>query len=1850
MSVGGVGGAGLGTGMPPPAVEGFRLSPQQRRLAQLSGEEAGPFRAQVAVRIEGPLAPAILHASLERVAARHEILRTVFFRPPGFAAPLQRICDPATVAMREADLSHLDEAQRTAEVEEAWQRGLVEPIHLGAKPTVRAELLRLAPATHLLLLRLPALCSDRLGLRGVVRELVRTCAGETDGEPPAQYADVAEAFLGFLESAETEAGREFWRRHEVADAGTARLPGERPAPPETPFAPGVLAFPIPAPVSEALRAAAGRLEVSLPSLFLAAWQCLLGRLCGGPGVKVSASFPGRAFEGLEEAPGLFARWLPIAGAIEPGLRFAAAARWIEAVSAEHAGNQDFFDGADSARFGFELAAKELPRRAGDLAFRVEREHACLEPCLVRLAVLADPSGDEAELLFDTVRISERQVEFLAGRLVRLLADATRDPDSAVDALALVGEAEHRWLTEELNATAFTFPGEARLDVRFREQATRTRDRVAVISEGRQLTFGELDDASKQLARSLAALEVGLETRVAICVERSPEMVVAILAVLKAGGAYVPLDPSYPRERLALMLEDSRAAVLLTQRSLADLLPACGVRVIFLDEPWPEPMDSCGADLGGHSLPAGLAYVIYTSGSTGRPKGVMISHRAILNRLCWMARRFPLAADDRVLQKTPLSFDASIWEIFAPLLEGATLVLARPDGHREPAYLAQLIDEQRITVLQMVPPQLAALLDEAAPESCRGLRRVFCGGDAFPAALRDRFQQRFAAALSNLYGPTESSIDAAFWECRPGEAGAVVPIGRPLDNVRLYLLDAGFAPVPCGQVGELHIAGAGLARGYLGRPEATAERFLPDPFAGQPGERLYATGDLARHREDGAIEFLGRRDHQVKVRGVRLELGEIEAALRRHPGVREAVVLVCGEGADKRLVACVVPAGDAPPASELRGFLRQSLPEVAVPGGFVPLPALPLLPNGKVDRTALAAVSDEPEREEGEALRTPTEEVLAAIWADVLGREGVGRNDSFFDLGGHSLLATKMVSRVRRVFHAEVSLRRLFDRPTVAALAADLDAARGEGAPAPLRRMPRGDFPPLSFAQRRLWFLAQVDPGNPVYNIANALRVRGRLQVAPLAAALREVVRRHEALRTTFPSEQGEPRQRIAPSLDLPLPVGDLSGLPRAAREAEARRLVDAEARRPFDIARGPLLHPLLLRLELEEHVVILTLHHIVGDAWSSALLIRELAALYDAFAQGLPSPLPELPIQYADFAAWQHEWLQGEVLDEQLRYWKRLLSGAPPVLDIPADRPRPAAPTTRGGHLYLQLSEALTEGLKGIGRREGATLFMVVTAAYMALLRYLTGRQDVVVGTDVANRHRLETEGLIGFFINQLVLRTDLAGNPTFRELLARVRDTALGAYAHQDLPFERLLDLLQVERSLQHAPLFQTKLFFQNVPTQEIHLAGLELVPLPSDSCGAKLDLTLACWETPGGLRVWANYSTDLFEAATVGRLLALFDELLTRIAEDADARIDDLNRCLAETEKGIRRMETKERQQLDFQKFKAVKPKPVTLSRVEVVERGELSPGQALPLVLHPVAGDVDLAEWCRAQREPIESDLLRYGAILFRGFGVDAPEAFEPVAAALCRELFNENGEHPRESVSGNVYTPVFYPPDQRLLWHNENSFNRRWPTKILFCCKRPADTGGETPIVDSRKVYERIPAAVREEFERKQVMYCRSYGGGLGLDWREVFRTTRREEIEEACRRDGLTVVWKGDQLQTRTVRPAVLTHPRTGERSWFNQAQHWHVSCLDPETRRSMESLFAAEELPRSCRFGDGTPIPDEAMGVVLDAYRELEVVFPWQRGDVLLVDNVLAAHGRNAFAGERKILVALGDMASFEEI
>ncbi|HEX8353070.1 MAG TPA: amino acid adenylation domain-containing protein, partial [Pyrinomonadaceae bacterium] len=927
---------------------------------------------------------------------------------------------------------------------------------------------------------------------------------------------------------------------------------------------------------------------------------------------------------------------------------------------------------------------------------------------------------------------------------------------------------------------------------------------------------------------------------------------------------------------------------------AESLPALprgaagGAEVLTLEEALAESAGESAEPLGEGVTSDNAAYVIYTSGSTGRPKGVVVGHAGLVNMVAAQVAAFGVGEGSRVLQFASLSFDASVSEIFMALAAGATLHLAPQDELTSVQALARLLREERITTVTLPPAVLAAL----APDDLTTLRTVITAGDACPADVMRRWQR--GRNFFNAYGPTEASVCATMRQC-VAESDQNPPIGRPIANTRVYVLGADLQVLPAGAPGELYVDGVGLARGYLNRPALTAERFVPDPFSPEPGARMYRTGDLVRWRVEGELEFLGRADQQVKVRGYRIELGEVESALARHEGVRQAAAAVREDApGDKRLVAYVVARPPVPGAGELRAHLQELLPPYMLPSAFVFLAALPLSPNGKLDRRALPApeATRADSAQEYVAPRTPAEEKLAGIWADVLGVERVGVNDNFFELGGHSLLGAQLISHTLEAFGVELPLKTVFAAPTVAELAEhlerELQAGRSQTVAA-IARAPRTEALPPSFAQQRIWFLNQLDAGSPAYNIASALRLRGALDVGALRRTLREIVRRHEVLRTVLPLVEGKVVQVITDDAGE-LRLVDLSALGEAEREAEAPRLALAEARTPFDLARGPLLRCTLLRLRDDEHALLVTMHHVVSDGWSMGVLVKEVAALYAAYVEGEESPLAELPVQYADFAAWQREWLRGPVLEEQLSYWRGQLAAPRPVLELPTDRPRTSVQTALGGRVSLPLSAELTEALRALGRGEGATPFMTLLAAFNALLHRYTGQGEFAVGTPVAGRSRAELEPLIGFFVNTLVLRTEVSGARSFRELLGRVREVSLAAFAHQDVPFEKLVEELQPERDLGHQPLFQVMFVMQNAPVEVLRLPRLELTPLPVESTTAKFDLTLTVDEVGPDLSVALEYNAGLFDAATCERMLAHFRAVLAAAVADPDRGLSEL------------------------------------------------------------------------------------------------------------------------------------------------------------------------------------------------------------------------------------------------------------------------------------------------------------------------------------------------------------------------
>jgi amino acid adenylation domain-containing protein len=1486
------------------------LSFAQRRLWFLHRlePESAAYHAPAALRLTGALDRAALERALEEIVRRHEALRTVF--PEGAGEPVQAVRPPRAVPLPGIDLRLVSEGDREGEMRRLIGLEAARPFDLERGPVARFALLRLDREEHVLLGLFHHIATDGWSAEVFFRELAGLYGAFTAGlpsplpEPALQYADWAVAQRRAAEAGAFDRQLAFWRER-LAGVPVLELPADRPRASLPDRRAALRALDLPAGRTEALRALGRAQGATLFMTLLGGFTALLSRWSGQDDFAVGLPTAGRTRVETEPLIGFFVNTLAARQRLGDDPGFGELLRRVRDGVLEAQAHQDVpFDQVVEAlqpdrgagvpplfqvMFSFLASPRQAPRLPGLAAALVDIDPA--EAKFDLSIAIHEREGGLAGWLEHRAGLFEpATIDRLLAHWSALLDGAAAGPGQRLSELPLLSEAERRQLVIEWNETWTPLALDRCLHELVWEQAARTPEAPAVVSEEEALTYRELAARAGALARRLRELGVGPEVVVGLCVERSVEMVAGLLGILEAGGAWVPLDPELPEERLAYLLEDTAAPVVLTRAALADRLPLAGRRVLLFEELGEvEP----GRLPGARPDPDNLACVIYTSGSTGRPKGVMLRHRGLVNRLLWAQEAYGLSAADAVLGKASFSFDFSIWEILAPLAAGARLVLARPDGHRDPASLARTMTEQGVTIVHFVPSMLRAFLSEDSEESaagCAGLRQVFAGGEALSPELRDRFFSRFAVPLDNQYGPTEISIDTTRWVCAPGQDPDRVPIGRPIGNTRVHLLDGRGGLVPVGSPGRLHVGGEGVARGYLGRPDLTAERFVPDPWG--DGERLYDTGDLARRLPDGTLEFLGRADQQIKVRGVRIEPGEIEAALARHPAVQAAAVGTdSGTAHGERLVAWYVAQSgpDLDPAA-LREFLGRTLPSAMVPSVFVRLAALPATATGKLDRRRLPLPAPLDTPASSAAPVGPTEELLAVIWSDLLGVGNVGPEDDFFQLGGHSLLATQLVSRVREAFEVELPLARVFEAPTVAGLARLVEEGRAvvSASQPPVRPEPRGGRLPLSFAQERLWFLDRFQSGGAVYGVPLSVRLRGPLgarEAAALTAAFGEIARRHETLRTTFPELDGEPSQVIALPGPWDLPVVDLSGLPLpadTARDTEARRLAEAEARRAFSLERGPLVRTTLVRLAPDDHLLLVNLHHIVSDGWSVGVLLEELAALYGAALAGTPSPLPELPVQYADYAAWQRRWLSGEELARQIGHWRRQLAGAPAVFELPTDRPRPAEQTQNGARLSTRVPAGLAARLAALARRRGVTPFMLLLAAWQTLLHRHTGQEDFSVGTPIAGRNRREIERLIGFFVNTLVMRGDLSGHPSFEELLARVRRAALAAYAHQDLPFEKLVEELRPPRDLAHTPLFQMMFALQNAPLRGVELPGLALEPLEAGDEGAKFDLTLVAAEEADGLRCELEYNTDLFDRVTVLRLAGHFLAVLDAAAAD--------------------------------------------------------------------------------------------------------------------------------------------------------------------------------------------------------------------------------------------------------------------------------------------------------------------------------------------------------------------------------
>ena len=1468
--------------------------------------ESTAYHIAMPVRVRSSIDTGALGHAVQGLVDRHAILRTTYREGDG--APQQCVKGDAVAPLALLSVPDIDESELRRTVEADFHR----PFDLDAGPVLRVSLYSVSADDHVLLMTVHHIAADGWSLLLLFDELLKLYA-EASGGPAANLARPSLAFTDYsrwqeesLKGAEGERLWRYWQGKLAPPRSVLDFPTDHPRPAIKAFRGASVDFGLDAIVTERIKQLARAEGTTLFVVLLAGFNALLHRLCGSEDVIVGTPTFARSKAELLNTVGDFVNSVPLRTGIRATMTFRELLAQVRTTVVEALEAQEFplpllvrrlQPDRDPGRFPlfdtffvfqrfdqFREYEKLLVGSSGDeitetgglrlASYPLRQQEGQFDLCLR----MAEGTGEVRGVFsYDSDLFEESTVRRLARHYGFLVGKLAGDPGTEIGTAPLQSAEDVDWLVHGLNETAVRFQEEAAFTRLFEAQVERKTESTAVRFKGEVLSYHGLNARANQLARRLSSLGVTSGVLAAVCLDRSIDSVVALLAVQKAGGAYLPLDPDFPPERLGFMLADSGASVLITTHGAADgiALPD-DVRILDLGLDAAELAAADTANLTVDPRPEDPAYVIYTSGSTGRPKGVVVQHRALSNFLHSMHAQPGLSGNDVLAAVTTLSFDIAGLELYLPLLVGARIELVPRDVSGDGDLLAACLIDSGATVMQATPATWRLLVDAGFRGSPNF--RAFCGGEALPRDLAEALLVR-AGEVWNLYGPTETTIWSTAGRVESG-SGAV-SVGRPIANTRIYVVDRLGQVVPVGVAGEIWIGGAGVAIGYHHREDLTAAAFIADPFVQDATDRVYRTGDLGRWRSDGQLEHLGRIDSQVKIRGFRIELGEIETVLSGHSAVRQAVVNPWIAGADDtRLVAYVVlEAGSDLPAADMRQFLRRELPEYMVPAMVVPMAALPLTPNGKIDRGSLPApqASDEGSDSLPMASQTPTEEALCDIWRDILHVGFVGRGDDFFDLGGHSLLATQVASRIRETFQIELPLRVLFEATTVEALARRIDADAREqrhAPPIPAIETAPGDGPTqLSSSQERMWLTHAMAPDNAAYNIPAAIRLRGPLDAIALGAALESLRRRHETLRSTFGLVDGLPVQNVLPPTGETLAVEDLRACGDGAW-AEALRRAQAAGRVPFDLGRGPVLRAALFRTADEEHLLLLCLHHISGDQWSLGIVGRELAIVYNALSSGKPVDLAPLAVQYRDYARWQRRWLEGREMQGQMDYWRQRLAGLP-VLTLPTDRPHPTISTYGGAWHVVPLPAELVAKLESFSRQERSTLFMTLYAAFATLLHRLTGQEDIAIGIPVANRLHASVEGLVGVFVNTLVLRADLTGHPSFRSLLQRVRSAALDAYAHQDVPFEKLAEDNARQRHANRAPLVQVLFNVQNPPMHGIAFDRMSWEPVIIDRGGSQFELSLMV-DPQVSRSVIMEYDTDLFDHDTIERLVAQYFELL--------------------------------------------------------------------------------------------------------------------------------------------------------------------------------------------------------------------------------------------------------------------------------------------------------------------------------------------------------------------------------------
>ena len=1839
----------------------YPLSPMQQGMLfhTLYAQQSGDYINQMCVAVDG-LQVERFRDAWQAAMDSHEVLRSGFVWEGDLPNALQVVHKGLQVPFSVLDWRDRGDLAPALKALELEQR--LQGFDLHVAPLLRLVVVQVAAERFHLIYTSHHILMDGWSNSQLLGDVLQRYHGHAPAMGAGRYRD----YIEWLAQQDAQVTENFWKG-QLADFETPTYLAD--AVPHlvdaTVTGQGEYLLTLDTHATAELNSFARAQKVTVNTLVQAAWLLLLQRYTGQDTVTFGATVSGRPAQlnGVEGQIGLFINTLPIIASprAEQSLP-----QWLQQVQAQNLllreqEHTPLFDiqrwagQSGEALFDNILVFENYPiaealqqAESADLRFgEVDRYEQTNYPLTLMVNL-------DQQL---TVHFSYQHTSFaastvikLATQLQQLLSGMHASVDACLGEWNLLEEGDEQRILRDWNPQATADLEPICIHQAIERQVAAQPDARAVTFGQQSFTYGDIDARANRLAHRLISTGVAAEVRVGVAMQRSDNLLVALLAVLKAGGTYVPLDPDYPADRVAYMLEDSRARVLLTETDVAATLSlASDMQVLLLDQ----------LDLSAYSTVApvtgvsvnNLAYVIYTSGSTGKPKGVSISHANIMALSDWSKHLYSREDIQGVLASTSVCFDLSVWELFVTLANGGSLIIAR-----NALELPHLPARDQVRLINTVPSAINALQDSGdIPASVRIIN--LCG-EALKQNLVDTlYQQATIADIFDLYGPSEDTVYST-WTRR--EAGGTANIGRPMIRTASYVLGGDLQPAPQGVSAELYLAGAGLSRGYLGRAAMTAEKFVPNPFAGN-GERMYRTGDLTRYLGDGTLQYVGRIDHQVKVRGFRIELGEIEARLLQIDNVSQALVVAQPIASSHQLVAYVVvddatvASADAAAQALLREALKTQLkvhlPDYMIPAHVLFLASLPLTPNGKVDRKALPSVDAFVAAGDFVAPVGELEQQIAAIWQNVLELDQVSREDHFFELGGHSLLATQAVSRLRHLTGGTLSLRDLFNYPRLKDLATwmaeDQTPALGGAASqaVPLKAWGAKSTAPLSLVQRRLWVAEQLSGGSSAYGMPLALRLRGELSVERFMSSFAEVVRRHEVLRTAYSQDdEGDPIALIAETVDVDFPLLDLSGLSRSAQEEQVAQAALDNARTPIDLEQAPLWRGRILHLSPTEHVLLFSMHHIISDGWSMGVLVNELVQIHELSKAGDTTPLPALEVQYSDFALWQQELERQGILGQQADYWRDALSGYSGQLNLPLDTPRGPVASYDGDAVQFHLPKDLSQALRKVASDAGVTLYSTLLASFQVLLHQFSGGDDVLVGADVAGREQAQLERLIGFFVNVLPLRSRFSADTAFSTFLARTQDTLLGALEHQDLPLDMIVESCGVPRHKGMNPLVQVLFVMNNLPGRTQSMGGLSVEPLAALQSHSKFDMALFVDEEEGQLLGNWQFATTLFGHERIQYLVKAWIALLEQIVADQDIQlgaismpVDNLAVAAKPAAPGPKADK--------LGKFLKRGAAPVAKVRPAPIRESLIAAPQPFPLLMEPNEPQLDLIEWIKHNRPLIEEKLATHAGILFRGFELDGIQGFEAFAEAIQPGLYGQYGDLPKKEGGKNTYRSTPYPERKMILFHNESSHQDRWPRKQMFYCEQAAPVGGATPVVDCRLMYEKLPADLRDKFESKGLLYVRTFTDNLDVSWQHFFKTEDRAEVEARCRAGGIEWRWlDNNELQTRTPGPAIIRHPITGAKSFFNQVQLHHIYWLEPDVREDLLSMFGAERMPRHVYYGDGTPIEDDVMQRIGELYEECAVRFDWQKGDAILLDNMLVAHARDPFEGPRKIVVAMGDM------